>query len=66
MRTLGTVTALGVTRDGARILAGADGGSVQLADLSHGGAPLSMTSHKGLVYQAVFSPDGTLGADERR
>jgi eukaryotic-like serine/threonine-protein kinase len=60
MTTLGTVTALGVTREGARILAGTDGGSVQLADLSLGAPPLSMTSHKGFVYQAVFSPDGAL------
>ena len=35
-------------------------GSVQLADLSLGAPRLSMTSHKGFVYQAVFSPDGAL------
>jgi WD40 repeat protein/serine/threonine protein kinase len=60
LKTLGTVTSIGVTRDGARVLAGADGGNVHLADLRRTASPWSLPPHRGFVYQTEFSSDGTL------
>ena len=43
---MGTVTSLGLTHDGARIVAGTYGGSVQLAESAPAAQPLSVMSHR--------------------
>jgi hypothetical protein len=60
LKMLGAVTSLGLTRDGSRILVGTDGGGVHLADMAENSQPLSVMSHRGFVYQTLFSFDGAL------
>ena len=56
---LGVVSALDLTGDGQRLIAGTVGGDLRLADVPNGRL-LSVMSHRGFVYQSRFSGDGSL------
>lgn len=60
IKMLGTISSVGVTGDGTRLLSGTSGGDVRLVDLVRGGQAISAMWHKGFVYVSRFSPDGSL------
>jgi WD40 repeat protein/serine/threonine protein kinase len=59
LKMLGHPSTLNVSSDGRRLLVGTSGGNVALADLASNQL-LALMSQHGFVYEARFSPDGSL------
>ena len=57
-RWLGSISAVDITPDGARLVAGTDGGDLRLVDRGGLGMPLAVMSHQGFVYESRFDPAG--------